>query len=193
MQIILLERVPNLGQIGDEVSVRDGYARNFLLPRKMALRATEANRSRFEAQRKDIEARNLERRKDAEGVAKTLEGASCTIIRQAGESGQLYGSVSARDIAEALDVAGYKVDRHQIVLHRPIKSTGVQQIEVRLHPEVLVTVSVNVARSAAEASEQEADGFFESDASSESEEGAREALDDDEAAGDEGDGEGLND
>lgn len=180
MQIILLERVPNLGQIGDEVTVRDGYARNFLLPRKMALRATDANRARFEAQRKEIEARNLERRKDAEAAAKTLEGASCTIIRQAGESGQLYGSVSARDIVAALGEAGYKVDRHQIVLNRPIKATGLQQVEVRLHPDVSVTVSVNVARSAAEATEQEAAAFFES------EEVAREALEGEDAAEDEG-------
>lgn len=165
MQVILLERIENLGFIGDEVTVRDGYARNFLLPRKKALRATEANRARFEAQRKEIEARNLERRKDAEAIAKTLEGASCTLIRQAGDMGQLYGSVTARDIAEGLDQAGFKVDRNQVVLNRPIKTTGVHQVKISLHPEVAVTVSVNVARSEAEATEQEqeAAGFFETE------------------------------
>lgn len=165
MQVILLERIENLGHIGDEVTVRDGYARNFLLPRKKALRATEANRARFEAQRQEIEARNLERRKDAEAVAKTLEGASCTLIRQAGDMGQLYGSVAARDIAEGLGEAGFKVERSQVVLNRPIKTTGVHEVKIALHPEVTVTVSVNVARSEAEAleQEQEAAGFFETE------------------------------
>lgn len=178
MQVILLERIENLGHIGDEVTVRDGYARNYLLPRKKALRATEANRARFEVQRKEIEARNLERRKDAEAVAKTLEGASCTLIRQAGDMGQLYGSVSARDIAAALAEAGYKVERSQVVLNRPIKTTGVHQVKISLHPEVAVMVSVNVARSEAEATEQEqeAAGFFENP------ELAEEALGADEAA-----------
>lgn len=170
MKVILIERVDNLGHIGDEVNVRPGYARNFLLPRKKALRWSKENLARFETQRKEIEARNLERRQDAEKVAKTLTGASCTIIRQAGETGHLYGSVSARDIADGLAVSGFHVDRQQVVLNRPIKTLGVHEVKIALHPDVAVTVTVNVARSSAEAAEQEATSFFES------EEVAREAL-----------------
>lgn len=164
MQVILLERIENLGQMGDVVTVKDGYARNFLLPRKKALRANDDNRARFEAQRKEIEARNLERRKDAEAVAKTLEGATCTIIRQAGEAGQLYGSVSVRDIAMAFSEAGYKIDRHQVVLNKPIKTIGIHTLKLSLHAEVQIEVTVNVARSLAEAEAQitKGDAFFES-------------------------------
>ncbi|MDA5194342.1 50S ribosomal protein L9 [Govanella unica] len=156
MQIILLERVEKLGQMGDVVTVKDGFARNFLLPRKKALRATVANLKRFESQRQDIEAHNLERRSDAQAAAEKIEGASVTLIRQAGEVGQLFGSVSARDIAAALTASGFKVDYHQVVLSRPIKSVGIHGVTVQLHPEVSVAVSVNVARSEAEAVNQAA-------------------------------------
>src|SRR5690606_5975271 len=163
MQIILLERIENLGHIGDVVTVRDGYARNFLLPKKKALRATEANRARFEAERKEIEARNLKLRQEAEAVAKTMDNASCTIIRQAGETGQLYGSVSSRNVADALVAAGYNIDRSQVVLNKPIKTLGVHQVKVSLHPDVAVMVTVNVARTEAEAADMQAAAFFESE------------------------------
>tara|TARA_B100001939_G_scaffold331712_1_gene329987 strand:- start:10397 stop:11041 length:645 start_codon:yes stop_codon:yes gene_type:complete len=151
MQVILLERIAKLGQIGDVVSVKDGYARNFLLPQNKALRATKANLDYFEAQRKEIEARNLEAKKEAEAVAAKMDNVSAIIIRSAGDSGQLYGSVSSRDIAAALLEQGYQVNRNQIVLDRAIKSIGIYAIEIRLHPEVSVTVSINVARSKDEA------------------------------------------
>lgn len=154
MQIILLERVQNLGQMGDVVTVKDGYARNFLLPRKKALRATEANRKRFESQRKEIEARDLERRSEAQAAAEGIEGASIILIRQAGEVGQLFGSVSARDIAAGLTAAGFKVDHQQVILARPIKNVGIHDVSIQLHPEVAVGVTVNVARSEAEAENQ---------------------------------------
>ncbi|AXS40709.1 50S ribosomal protein L9 [Breoghania sp. L-A4] len=154
MQVILLERVAKLGQMGETVRVRDGYARNFLLPQGKALRATKANNERFESQRVQLEARNLERRQEAEGVATKLDGLGITIIRSAGETGQLYGSVSTRDISENLDAAGFSVTRSQVDLSTPIKTIGVTGVIVRLHPEVEVTVNVNVARSADEAERQ---------------------------------------
>jgi large subunit ribosomal protein L9 len=154
MQVILLERVENLGAIGDEVRVRDGYARNFLLPQKKALRANDTNRKLFEARRAEIEARNAEARAVAETAAKTVDGASYVLIRQAGEAGQLYGSVSSRDIADEIVKAGGKIDRNAVVLDKPIKTVGVYDVRVRLHAEVSATVKVNVARSTDEADRQ---------------------------------------
>jgi large subunit ribosomal protein L9 len=154
MEVILLERVAKLGQIGDVVRVKDGFARNFLLPRKKALRATEANRKRFESQRVEIEARNLELKHEAKAIAEKLDGHSIVLIRQAGESGQLYGSVSPRDIAEALGQSRFKVSREQVVLNTPIKALGLHTVPVHLHPEVDVKITVNVARSAEEAERQ---------------------------------------
>jgi large subunit ribosomal protein L9 len=154
MEVILLERVAKLGQMGDTVRVRPGYARNFLLARGKALRATEENKGRFETQRAQLEARNLERRKDAEAVAEKLNGQSFVIIRQAGEGGVLYGSVSTRDLAEALSTGGFTVGREQIVLNAPIKTLGLHTVPVALHPEVEVTVTINVARSPDEAERQ---------------------------------------
>jgi large subunit ribosomal protein L9 len=154
MEVILLERVAKLGQMGDTVRVRDGYARNYLLARGKALRATESNKSRFETQRAQLEARNLERRKDAEAVAEKLNGQSFVIIRQAGESGVLYGSVSTRDLAETLSAGGFTVGREQIVLNAPIKTLGLHTVPVALHPEVEVSVTINVARSPDEAERQ---------------------------------------
>jgi large subunit ribosomal protein L9 len=154
MEVILLERVAKLGQIGDVVRVKDGFARNFLLPRKKALRATDANRKRFETQRADIEARNLELKQEAKAVAEKLDGHVIVLIRQAGESGQLYGSVSPRDIAETLAQSRFKVSREQVVLNTPIKALGLHTVPVHLHPEVDVKITVNVARSAEEAERQ---------------------------------------
>jgi len=154
MDVILLERVAKLGQMGEVVKVRDGFARNFLLPNGKALRATKANRERFEHMKVELEARNLERRKDAEAVAEKLNGQTVVTLRQAGESGQLYGSVSTRDIADGLTAAGFAVDRHQIVLNHPIKTLGLHAVPVTLHPEVEVSVNVNVARNADEAERQ---------------------------------------
>ena len=154
MEIILLERVENLGQMGDVVKVRPGFARNYLLPRKKALRANEDNKKVFEAQRADLEARNLERRKDAEGAAKKLDGRSFIIIRQASEAGLLYGSVSTRDIADAAGADGVKVDRAQVRLDKPLKALGISKVRVMLHPEVSATIEVNIARSADEAERQ---------------------------------------
>jgi len=151
MEIILLERVEKLGAIGDVVRVKDGYARNYLLPRKKALRANESNRKLFEANRARIEEENAEKRSDAEKAAKTVDGKSVKLIRQASNTGQLYGSVSARDIAEALDAEGAKVGKSQVVLDRPIKAIGVHEVKIALHPEVAVMVKVNVARSPEEA------------------------------------------
>ena len=151
MEVILLERIEKLGTIGDVVKVKNGYARNFLLPRGKALRANESNRKVFEANREKIEAQNAERRAAAEKDSKTVEGASVQLIRQASNTGQLYGSVSARDLAEALEAEGHKVAKNQIVLDRPIKAIGVQDVKIALHPEVSVTIHVNVARSPEEA------------------------------------------
>lgn len=156
MQVILLERIAKLGQMGDEVRVKDGYARNFLLPNNKALRANAANRSKFEGQRAQLEARNLEARQEAEALGGKVEGTTLVLVRQAGETGQLYGSVSTRDVAEALGKSGFTVARNQIVLNAPIKTIGVHVLPVRLHPEVEVNVNVNVARSEAEAERQAA-------------------------------------
>lgn len=154
MEVILLERVAKLGQMGETVRVKDGFARNFLLPRGKALRATDANKKRFEDQRAHLEARNLERKSEAQKVAETLDGQSVIIVRQAGESGVLYGSVAGRDIADALEAAGFSVSRQQIELNTPIKALGLHNVPVHLHPEVEVTVQVNVARSPEEAERQ---------------------------------------
>lgn len=154
MDVILLERVEKLGAIGDVVKVKDGFARNFLLPRKKALRANEANKKVFEANRARIEADNANRRAEAEVESKTFENATVTLIRQASNVGQLYGSVAVRDLVEALVADGHKVNKSQIVLDRPIKAIGVYDVRVALHPEVAVTVKVNVARSPEEAEMQ---------------------------------------
>ena len=151
MDVILLERVEKLGQIGDVVSVKAGYARNFLLPRKKALRSNEANRKVFERNRVQIEADNAARRETAVTDSKGIDGKTITLIRQASNVGQLYGSVSARDLADALEADGAKVTRSQIVLDRPIKALGLSEVKIALHPEVSVTIKVNVARSPEEA------------------------------------------
>jgi large subunit ribosomal protein L9 len=156
MEVILLERVAKLGQMGETVRVRDGYARNYLLARGKALRATEENKKRFETQRIELETRNLELKHEAESVAESLDGQTVVMLRQSGESGVLYGSVSTRDIAAALGDAGFSVDRSQITLNTPIKTLGLHSVPVVLHPEVAVTVTVNVARSAEEAERQAA-------------------------------------
>ncbi len=168
MEIILLERVEKLGAIGDVVKVKDGFARNYLLPNKKALRANEANRKLFEANRAKIESDNADRRSEAEKSAKGVDGKTVQLIRQASNTGQLYGSVSARDLAEILEGEGAKVAKSQIVLDRPIKALGVYEVRVALHPEVSVTVKVNVARSPEEADLQAqgvdvAAEFFERD------------------------------
>jgi len=154
MDVILLERVEKLGQMGDLVRVKDGFARNFLLPRGKALRATSANKKHFEAQKTELEARNLERKSEAEAVGKKLDGVSIVIIRQAGESGQLYGSVAARDVAEKLGAEGFAVDKNQVVLDKPVKMLGLMEQRVQLHPEVSATITINVARSEEEAERQ---------------------------------------
>ena len=151
MEVILLERVEKLGAIGDVVKVKDGFARNYLLPRKKALRANDANRKVFEANRARIEEENAHRRSDAEKASKGVDGKTVQLIRQASNTGQLYGSVSARDIVEALEGAGAKVTKSQVVLDRPIKAIGMHEVKIALHPEVSVTVKVNVARSPEEA------------------------------------------
>ena len=156
MDIILLERVENLGQMGEVVKVRPGYARNYLLPQKKALRATKENREYFEKQRAQLEAQNLTRRQDAEQVATKLDGIAVIVIRQAGEFGQLYGSVTTRDIATAITGAGFTVDRRQILLDVPIKTLGLHKTRVALHPEVTVSVTLNVAPSEEEAAMQAA-------------------------------------
>ncbi len=158
MQVILLERIEKLGQMGDIVKVKPGYARNYLLPRRKALRATEENLKVFESQRARLEADNLERRGEAESVAGKLEGLSIVLIRQAGEGGQLYGSVTARDMAQALDQAGVKVERSQVHLDKVIKVLGLHPVRIRLHPEVAVTITANVARSEEEARAQATEG-----------------------------------
>ncbi|HEY3919834.1 MAG TPA: 50S ribosomal protein L9 [Stellaceae bacterium] len=154
MDVILLERVENLGQMGQVVKVRPGFARNFLLPQKKALRATKENLALFEKQRTQLEAQNLTRKKEAEQVAGKIEGLTVVIIRQAGESGQLYGSVSARDLSDAVTEAGFTIARGQVVLEKPIKTLGMFPLKVVLHPEVSVQVTANVAQSAEEAEMQ---------------------------------------
>lgn len=154
MEIILLERVENLGQMGDVVKVKAGYARNFLLPNKKALRANEANRQVFENQRADLEARNLERKKEAEDVSAKLDGRSFVVIRQASEMGLLYGSVTTRDIADTASEDGVSIDRAQVRLDKPIKALGITSVRVRLHPEVVATIDINIARSEEEAERQ---------------------------------------
>lgn len=151
MEVILLERVEKLGGIGDVVSVKNGFARNYLLPNKKALRANDANRKLFEANRTKIESDNAERRSVAEASAKGVDGKTVQLIRQASSTGQLYGSVNARDIVDALEADGAKVAKGQVVLDRPIKAIGLHEVRVALHPEVAVTVKVNVARSPEEA------------------------------------------
>jgi large subunit ribosomal protein L9 len=154
MEVILLQRIAKLGQMGDVVRVRDGYARNYLLPQRKALRATEASRQRFERDKVQLEARNLEARKEAEVVAEKVAGQSFVVVRQAGETGQLYGSVSTRDIAEIAAAGGFMIARSQVRLDRAIKSIGLHQIILDLHPEVEVPITINVARSAEEAERQ---------------------------------------
>ena len=151
MQVILLQRVAKLGQMGDVVKVKDGYGRNFLLPQGKALRATEANIKGFEARKAQLEAQNLETKKEAEAAAAKLDGQAFIVIRSASDSGALYGSVTTRDVADAATAAGFTVGRGQVVLDRPIKDLGLHSVSVVLHPEVSVRVSVNVARSAEEA------------------------------------------
>lgn len=154
MEVILLERIARLGQMGDTVTVKDGFARNFLLPKGKALRANEANKKRFEAQRAELEARNLERRKEAEAVAQKLDGKSFVVVRSAAETGQLYGSVSTRDIAEILSEEGFRIGRNQVELNQPIKVVGITNVAIALHPEVTATVTLNIARSSEEAERQ---------------------------------------
>ena len=154
MKVILLERVERLGALGDVGTVKDGFARNFLLPRSKALRAKSQNLKAFEGQRAELEARNAKERSSAEKAGEKLDGSSYILIRQAGESGQLYGSVSGRDVADAINAEGGKVDRSMVVLDKPIKTLGIHEIKVRLHPEVTVSVNINIARSADEAERQ---------------------------------------
>jgi len=154
VELILLERVEKLGQMGQVVKVKPGYARNYLLPQKKALRATKENLAYFESQRAQLEANNLKRKSEAAEVGNKLEGLTVVLVRQAGESGQLYGSVSARDIADAVTAAGFTIERHQVVLDRPIKTLGLHPVRIVLHPEVSVGVTANVAQSAEEAAMQ---------------------------------------
>ena len=154
MQVILLQRIGRLGQMGDVVNVKDGYARNFLLPQKKALRATKENIAHFETQRTHLEANNLELKKEAEAVAAKLVGKTFVAIRSAGDTGQLYGSVSTRDIADAVTAGGFTIDRRQVVLDKPIKTLGLHGTRLALHPEVVVDVTLNIARSEDEAEKQ---------------------------------------
>jgi large subunit ribosomal protein L9 len=154
MDVILLERVGKLGQMGEVVRVKDGFARNFLLPQGKALRATKESRTKFEGMKVQLEARNLEAKKEAEGIAAKLDGQSFVVLRQASESGQLYGSVSARDIATIVTDGGFSAERSQIALHNPIKMIGLHSIALALHPEVEAKISINVARNADEAERQ---------------------------------------
>ncbi|MBV8493672.1 MAG: 50S ribosomal protein L9 [Alphaproteobacteria bacterium] len=156
VDLILLERVEKLGQMGQVVKVKPGYARNYLLPQKKAMRATKENLAYFDTQRAQLEANNLQRKGEAEQIAGKLEGLKVVVVRQAGESGQLYGSVGARDISDAVTAAGFTVERRQIVLNRPIKTLGLHPVRVMLHPEVGVTVTANVAQSEEAAKLQEA-------------------------------------
>lgn len=173
MEVILLERIEKLGQMGDVVAVKPGYARNYLLPAKKAMRATKENLAVFETQRQQLEAENLKRRDEAQQVADKLDGLKVVIIRSAGESGQLYGSVNARDISDAVTEGGFTIQRNQVVLERPVKSLGLFDLRVRLHPEVDATVTANVARSEEEAAEQQRLG--RAILSAEAEEAAQEA------------------
>jgi large subunit ribosomal protein L9 len=175
MEVILLERVAKLGQMGDVVRVKDGFARNFLLPKGKALRATDENRSRFETMKVDLEAQNLEKRSEAQKIAEKLDGQSFTVIRQAAEGGQLYGSVTPRDIAALVIERGFGVNRSQIVLNMPIKNIGLHKVPVTLHPDVDVSIKVAVARSADEAGRIER-GEDVTIARDEAEEEAAEAL-----------------
>jgi large subunit ribosomal protein L9 len=154
MQVILLQRIGRLGQMGDIVNVKDGYARNFLLPQKKALRATDDNKKHFESQRAQLEANNLEQKKEAEAVSEKLDNKVFVAIRSAGDTGQLYGSVATRDIAEVVTAGGFTIDRRQVILERPIKNLGLHAVRVALHPEVIVSVTLNVARSEDEAERQ---------------------------------------
>ncbi|WEZ83902.1 50S ribosomal protein L9 [Rhizobium sp. 32-5/1] len=154
MQVILLERVAKLGQMGETVKVRDGFARNYLLPLGKALRANEANKKRFESERSTLEARNLERKSEAQAVAEQLDGKSFIVVRSAGETGQLYGSVAARDIVDVLTAEGFNVGRNQVDLNNPIKTIGLHDVVLHLHAEVEIKVQMNVARSAEEAERQ---------------------------------------
>jgi large subunit ribosomal protein L9 len=184
MQIILLERIGGLGQMGDVVKVRDGYARNFLLPKKKALRATKENLAHFERERAQLEAHNLEQKKEAEAVGAKLNGKSFFVIRQASEAGQLYGSVSTRDISDLVSAGGFTIVRNQVQLDRPIKMLGKHSVRVQLHPEVSVSVSINVARTEEEAARMErgeevkmrqSDDDIPEDAPAAAEEGAEES------------------
>ena len=154
MQVILLQRIGRLGQMGDVVKVRDGYARNYLLPQGKALRANEANRKHFDSQRAQLEARNLEQKTEAEAVASKLNGQTFILVRQAAETGQLYGSVTPRDLAEAMTEAGFSVAKRQVALTQPIKTIGLHSIAIALHPDVSAAITANVARSADEAERQ---------------------------------------
>jgi large subunit ribosomal protein L9 len=154
MEVILLQRIGRLGQMGDVVNVKDGYARNFLLPQRKALRATAENRARFETERAQLEANNLELKKEAEAVSEKLGGKIFVAIRSAGDTGQLYGSVSTRDIAEVVTAGGFTIERRQVILDRPIKTLGLHETRIALHPEVIVKVTLNVARSEDEAERQ---------------------------------------
>ena len=156
MDVILLERIARLGQMGDTVSVKDGFARNFLFPQGKALRANEANKKKFEKERAQLEARNLERKSEAQQVADKLDGKTFVVIRSAGETGQLYGSVSTRDIADIITSEGFTIIRTQVELNHPIKTIGLHNVAVNLHPEVQVNVTINIARSAEEAERQAA-------------------------------------
>jgi large subunit ribosomal protein L9 len=154
MDVILLERIAKLGQMGETVKVRDGFARNYLLPLGKALRANEANKKRFESERATLEARNLERKSEAQAVAEKLDGKSFVIVRSAGETGQLYGSVAARDIIETMSAEGFNVGRNQVELNTPIKAIGLHKVVLHLHAEVEISIEINVARSADEAERQ---------------------------------------
>src|ERR1700686_4975807 len=175
VDLILLERIEKLGQMGQIVKVKPGYARNYLLPQKKAMRATKDNLAYFETQRAQLEANNLSRKSDAGTVAEKLEGLKVVLIRQAGESGQLYGSVSARDIADAVTAAGFTIEKRQVVLDRPIKNLGLHAVKVVLHPEVSVTITANIAQSAEEA-EMQAKGIAPLRLRDEEEEEARTAA-----------------
>ena len=182
MQIILLERIENLGQMGEVVRVKPGYARNYLLPQNKAVRATQENSKRFEEHRTQLEATNLERRTEAQAIAAKLDGLSVVLIRQAGEGGQLYGSVTARDIADAITAAGFTLDRQQIRLNQPIKSLGLHKVKVGLHPEVIVVVIVNVARTQEQADMQARTGAAVTRTGAESREEADQVLEEQSAA-----------
>ncbi len=154
MDVILLERISKLGQMGETVKVRDGFARNYLLPLGKALRANEANKKRFESERSTLEARNLERKSEAQSVAEKLDGKSFVVVRSAGETGQMYGSVAARDIVDVLAAEGFNIGRNQVELNTPIKAIGLHKVVLHLHADVEISIEINVARSADEAERQ---------------------------------------